>query len=446
MVSVSGIRGIVGEGLSPELIVNYSAAVGTFYGGGRILIGRDSRRTGDMVKHAVFSGLMSVGCHPVDLGLCPTPTVQLAVQNSDASGGIVITASHNPVQWNALKLLSREGLFLDTEEGNLVKNIIDNDDFAYASWEGVGKAGIYDKAIDDHINAVLGIPYADIDAIRKRRFRVAFDAVNGAGGTILPDLLHALGCEVFPLNEEPHGCFAHTPEPLPENLKDLCNLVKQQKADIGFAVDPDGDRCAIVHEGGVPIGEEYTITLATALILSKKKGDVVVNVSTTRAVDDVVRAAGGNVIRTPVGEIHVAKEMKNCGAVIGGEGNGGILLPEVHLGRDAPVAILLTLQSLLEQNKPMSFVWASLPQYAISKKKINIGKTDPDVVIEELKKRYAHERLNTIDGLKIERDDSWIHIRKSNTEPIIRVMTEAPTAEASQKLGETFLNEIGKIT
>jgi phosphomannomutase len=445
MIGVSGIRGIVGEGLSPQLITDFSAAVGTFYGAGRVIVGRDSRKTGEMVKSAVFAGLLSVGCSPVDLGVCPTPTVQLRVQNSDAVGGIVITASHNPVEWNALKLLTNEGLFLDSDEGARVQQIVNKKQFHFVSWDDVGPTEIYEHAIQDHINAVLGLSFLDVPNIQKRAFRVAFDCVNGAGGTILPDLFKALGCELFPLNQEPHGRFAHTPEPVPENITDLCRQVHTHHADIGFAVDPDVDRLAIVAETGDPLGEEYTIVLAAKYLLSQKKGKVVVNVSTTRAIDDVARESGAEVIRTSVGEIHVAKKMKEVHAVVGGEGNGGVLLPEAHLGRDAPVAIALTLQHLLESRMKLSELWGRLPQYRMTKKKIAIGSADPDAILHAVRKRYNGEKLVLIDGVKIERPDSWIHIRKSNTEPIIRIIAEAPSEKASELLCTTFVKQIQDI-
>ena len=445
MISVSGIRGIVGEGLSPDLLVNFSAAVGTFYGPGKVMVGRDSRVTGEMVKHAVFSGLMSVGCDPVDLGVVPTPTVQLAVQDSDAVGGIVVTASHNPIEWNALKLLSPEGLFLDEAEGAEVKKMAEARSFPYVLWDKIGHVSEQFHAIDDHIRAVLEIPFVEVEKIRKRKFRVAYDCVNGAGGTILPKLLDELGCECFPLNQEPNGRFAHTPEPVPANLGDLSRRVLQSGADIGFAVDPDVDRLAIVAETGEPIGEEYTVTLAVWFVLSRKAGNVVVNVSTTRAVDDVAKQFGADVIRTPVGEIHVAKKMKEVGAVIGGEGNGGVILPGVHLGRDAPVGIALTLQHLLEWCGAASALWKSMPQYAITKNKIEIGTSDPDRIVERILYNHRHENMNRIDGLKIERPDSWVQIRKSNTEPIIRVMSEARTARESEELCHAFLREIKEM-
>jgi phosphomannomutase len=446
MISVSGIRGIVGDGLTPELLVNFSAAVGTFYGPGLVMVGRDSRVTGEMVRGAVFSGLMSVGCDPVDLGVVPTPTVQLATEKSGAVGGIVITASHNPAEWNALKLLSSEGMFLDEEQGLEVKRLVETGAFGYKPWDKIGKASVRTDAVADHIAAVLGIPYLDADLIRRKKFKVAFDSVNGAGGVILPALLAELGCETFGLNAEPHGRFSHTPEPVPENLGDLRAWVAKTGADVGFAVDPDVDRCAIVAETGVCIGEEYTVTLAARFVLSKKKGPVAVNLSTTRAVDDVAAAYGVPVIRTKVGEIHVAKKMKEIKAVIGGEGNGGVILPEVHLGRDAPVAIALTLQAMAESGKKISELWNSLPRYSIVKKKIEIGSADPDQILRQLGEKHASEACNRMDGLKIDRPDSWIQVRKSNTEPIIRVMTEAKTRVEAEQLCDAALNEIKTLT
>ncbi len=445
MISVSGIRGIVGEGLTPELLVNFSAAVGTFDGPGKVMVGRDSRVTGEMVRGAVFSGLMSVGCDPVDLGIVPTPTVQLATERSDAVGGIVITASHNPAEWNALKLLGPNGMFLDEEQGIEVKRMVERGAFGYKPWDQIGKASIQTGAIADHIDAVLRIPYLDLDLIRRRKFKVAFDSVNGAGGVILPGLLKEFGCTVHPLNAEPHGRFAHKPEPLPENLRDLCAWVRESGADVGFAVDPDVDRCAIVAETGEFIGEEYTITLATRLVLSKKLGNVVVNLSTTRAVDDIAAGFGCEVVRSKVGEIHVAKKMKEIGAVIGGEGSGGVILPDVHLGRDAPVAIALTLQAMAESGESMSSLWKRLPRYCIVKRKIEIGDSNPDEILKKLGENHREEKLNHMDGLKIEKPDSWIQIRKSNTEPIIRIMTEAVTQDKAEHLANVFVDEVRRL-
>lgn len=445
MISVSGIRGIVGEGLSPQLLVNYSAAAGTYYGKGKVLVGRDSRVTGEMVRNAVFCGLQSVGCSPVDLGICPTPTVELAVQDSDAVGGIIITASHNPIEWNALKLLNSRGLFLDQEEGQRIQEIINNQSFSFASWDNIGTPGHYREAVGEHIRKILNLKYINIEEIRKRKFTVAYDCVNGAGGTIIPELLHELGCEAYPLNQEPSGIFAHNPEPAPQNLEQLSNLVKDKGADIGFAVDPDVDRLAIVDENGQPLGEEYTVTLAVKFILSQIKTDVVVNLSTTRAVEDVAHQAGVQCFRTPVGEIHVAKKMLAINSAIGGEGNGGVILPDIHPGRDAPVALSLTLQALLEQSGTISELHGMLPRYVITKKKIRIDHKEPDVILKQFKKNHQQEKMDLTDGIRMDRADSWVHIRKSNTEPIIRVVAEAETRETSEALCTDIVKEIDKI-
>jgi len=445
MISVSGIRGIVGEGLTPELLVKFSAAVGTFYGPGKVMVGRDSRVTGEMVRGAVFSGLMSVGCDPVDLGIVPTPTVQIVTERSGAVGGIVITASHNPEEWNALKLLGGNGMFLDEEQGLEVKRMVEAGAFAYKPWDKIGMASKQGNSVRQHIDAVLRIPYLDLDLIRRRKFKVAFDSVNGAGGVILPELLQKFGCTVHPLNAESHGRFAHRPEPLPENLRDLCAWVPKTGSDVGFAVDPDVDRCAIVAETGEFIGEEYTITLATQLVLSKKKGSVIVNLSTTRAVEDVAAEFGCEVVRTKVGEIHVAKKMKEIGAVVGGEGSGGVILPDVHLGRDAPVAIALTLQAMAESGEPVSRLWSRLPRYFIVKRKIEIKDSNPDDILKKLGENHGDEQLNQMDGLKIERPESWIQIRKSNTEPIIRIMTEAKIQDEANRLGDSFVEEVKRL-
>jgi len=446
MISISGIRGIVGEGLSPDLMVKFSAAAGMFYGCGRVMVGRDSRVTGEMVKHAVFSGLMAVGCSPVDLGICSTPTVEIAVKNSDAVGGIIITASHNPVEWNALKLLSKNGIFLDEEEGARVKFLIDNQEIRYSGWDSIGTVSSYNKATEDHVNAILNLDFIDVEKIRSRRFKVACDCVNGAGGTIIPLLLDALGCKVYPLNVETTGRFAHTPEPVPENLGDLCQKVKDNKADVGFAVDPDVDRCAVIDERGNPIGEEYTVVLDSKYILSKRKGPVVVNISTTRAIEQVAREAGVELYRTKVGEIHVVKKMMEVDAVAGGEGNGGLILPDIHLGRDAPLAAAVMLQALADKNESVSQMFNKVPKYKIIKKKIETGQNDPDHILNKLKERFAGSRMNLVDGIKIEEENYWVQVRKSNTEPIIRVMAEAATEEEAESVCDKFISTIMTLT
>lgn len=446
MISVSGIRGIVGEGLNPLLITEFAAAAGTFYGPGRVMVGRDSRITGEMVKSAVFAGLTAVGCDPVDLGVCSTPTVEMAVQTSDAVGGIVITASHNPVEWNALKLLSSAGLFLDEAQGAAIADIIEQGAFAWAAYDRVGGAAVEQGASQAHLDAILSLPLIDVTAIRSRGFRVAYDCVNGAGGTILPQLFDALGCTTFPLNGEPTGRFSHTPEPVPENLSDLRRLTGEKKADIGFAVDPDVDRCAVIDENGVPWGEEYTVSLAVSHVLTKMQGPVVVNMSTTRAVDDIAAAAKTVCYRTKVGEIHVAKKMLETGAVIGGEGNGGVILPALHAGRDAPLAIALTLQALTERGGTASAIRASLPAYAMAKEKLNIGSADPDGIVEAIAENFSGGTVSTLDGVKIDFADHWVHIRKSNTEPIMRIIAEAGTPDAARAVCRETIGIITSLT
>jgi phosphomannomutase len=434
MVSVSGVRGIVGQGLSPEVAMNFAQAFGSYINSGKVVVGRDSRVTGEMLKNAVLAGLTAVGCDILDIGICPTPTAQLAVENHKAAGGIMITASHNPIMWNGLKLIGPDGLFLDAEQGQEVLKISEGRAFSYATWDEVGVAVNYTKAIAEHIDAILDLDYIKIEKIKERKFKVVMDCVCGAGSNLVPILLEELGCATVCLNCEPTGMFPHNPEPLPENLTQLCETVKKEHADIGFAVDPDSDRLAIVSEKGEPLGEEQTLALAVKYILSKKPGTVVINASTSRATEDIAENSGSSVIRTKVGEIHVAKKMREVGAVIGGEGNGGVILAGIHLGRDAPVGIALTLQHLVEFGGPLSELSNSLPQYVITKKKIEMGELDSKMALNRIREIYSNETLDFTDGIKIVRPKSWVHIRPSNTEPIIRVIAEAPSKEESERL------------
>jgi len=442
MISVSGIRGVIGNGFTPAVVEKFVAAFGSWIGGGKVVIGRDTRVTGEMIEHIVLGTLQAVGCEAVRVGVVPTPTVEYAVETLKARGGIIITASHNPIQWNALKLISEAGLFLDEEQGNAVLEIANRGELCYQPWNKIGSITNYDNAIRDHMDAILRLPFIDLEGIRRRRFRVALDCVNGAGSVFLPKFLEELGCEIISLNTTPNGLFPHTPEPVPENLQQLCTTVKTAKADIGFACDPDADRLAIVSETGEPIGEEYTLTLAVRFMLSKRPGVVVVNASTTRAVDDIAAEFNSQVIRTKVGEIHVAKKMKEVKAVIGGEGNGGVILPDVHLGRDAPVATALTLQHLLEFGGTISQLHRNLPQYQMIKKKIEIGDSDPEQLLQKIRQKYQHEKLDEVDGLKILYPESWVHLRKSNTEPIIRIIAEARNKEKAASLCDQIIHDI----
>jgi phosphomannomutase len=445
MISVSGVRGIVGEGLVPEVVLGFAQAFGTYVEGAAVVLGRDSRVTGEMLKHAALAGLNAAGCDVIDLGVVPTPTVQLATERLPAEGGLIITASHNPIMWNGLKLLASDGLFLDADQAAQVLDLREKQAYSYASYDRLGKVEVYDRAVDDHIKAILDLPYLDVDLIRRRRFKVALDCVCGAGAVLVPRLLKELGCQVIPIHCEPTGRFPRNPEPLPENLGELCTVVRQSEAAVGFAVDPDSDRLAIVSEKGQPLGEEYTLVLAVQFLLQKKRGPVVVNVSTTRAIEDIAGRYGADVVRTKVGEIHVAKRMREVGAVIGGEGNGGVILPDVHLGRDAPVGIALTLQHLAEFEGPMSELFSGLPQYVMSKQRIELTDTDPKRAVEMLRDRYSNERLDLTDGVKIVRERSWVHVRPSNTEPILRVMSEAPSREEADKLAADVMRQVESL-
>ncbi|MHB2149381.1 phosphoglucosamine mutase [Calditrichota bacterium LG25] len=442
MVSISGLRGEIGSTLTPEVIVRYTQAFAKYVNGGKVVLGRDSRVSGPFIAELVRGTLVASGCQVIDIDIVPTPTVQLEIEHHQAAGGIAITASHNPIQWNGLKFMGADGRFLPPAAAEQVYRLADQNKKQLQTWDKLGNVVFDDRAIERHIKKVLSISFIDVEAIKKRRFKVAVDTVNGAGGRIIPQLLEALGCQVIAINQEANGRFAHTPEPLPENLVQLCEAVRENQADLGFAVDPDVDRCAIVDNEGNPIGEEYTLAIAANLVFSKQLGRMVVNMSTSRASEDIARYYNGMFVRSKVGEINVAEKMKEIDALIGGEGNGGVILPEVHLGRDAPVAVALTLQALLEHGGTMKELKASLPQYEMVKKKVSIEGLNPDEIIERLIEKYKDQEINTLDGLKIDFDDCWVHLRKSNTEPIMRVIAEAPTLKEAEELADRFMKEI----
>ncbi len=438
MVSVSGIRGIIGESLTPDIITQYTAAFATWTNGGTIIVGRDSRVSGEMVKALVHGSLTACGCKVIDIGIASTPTVEIAVKHLGARGGVAITASHNPIQWNALKLIGPEGKFLSSDHLEEYLDIFRFGKIEWASWDRLGKVTFYDHAITDHITKILSLPYLNPEALRSRRFKVVVDCVNGAGGLIVPRLLTELGCEVITLNEEPHGIFPRNPEPTIENLKLLGEAVVKHGADIGFAVDPDVDRLALVSEKGIPIGEEWTLAIATELVLSKRKGPVVVNASTTMAIDDICRKYQVECFRTKIGEINVSTKMEELNAVIGGEGNGGVILPETHLGRDASTGVALILQFLHDSGKPFSESIRSIPAYIMKKDKIELQDIDADKVLTQIKSDNKKLKTDTIDGLKFIKEDSWIHFRKSNTEPILRIIAEAKTQKELDELIKSF--------
>ncbi len=445
MVSVSGIRGIIGDGLDPAIIVKYTSAYADFCGGGKIVIGRDGRITGRMVYNLVAGTLMAKGFDVIDIGVCPTPTVLYNVKLLNAAGGISISASHNPNEWNALKLINKTGEFMTPEENERILTLLDSAGNSYKRWERLGKEENYTEGLTNHMNDVLNMKHIDVDQIKKRKFKVLLDSVNGAGAYIMPQLLDALGCEIVKINCEKSGIFPRLPEPIPQNLGDTMKAVKENNVDIGIVVDPDVDRLVLITDKGEPFSEENTIAQAVRFILSKEKGNVVVNLSTSRAVDDLAAAEGCKVFRSPVGEANVVKMMKEVNAVIGGEGSGGVIYPGLHYGRDALVGAAIMLQHLLEFGGTMSELKNAIPAYFISKKKIAIGNSDPDEVINKLKEKYSGEKINTSDGLRIDFEDHWVHLRKSNTEPIIRCIAEAKTEDEAEKFADRYFEEVKNL-
>lgn len=445
MVSISGIRGIIGSGLDPEVLVKYTSAYADFIKKGKVIIGRDARISGEMVKSIVIGTLLAKGLDVIDIGICPTPTVQYTVKNLSAQGGIAISASHNPNEWNALKLLNGTGQFMTSDENKELLKILESKENNFKDWDKIGKFTSYQKGLKKHVKDVLKLKYIKKEKIRKRKFKVLVDCVNGAGVYVIPSLLKDFGCKVIEMNCEKTGIFPRLPEPLPENLTKTMRAVKKNKADLGIVVDPDVDRLVLITNEGKPFGEENTITSCAKFILSKKKGNVVVNLSTTRAVDDVANEFGSKVFRSAVGEANVVKKMKEVKAVIGGEGSGGVIYPELHYGRDALVGIGITLQNLLEFGGTMAELKKSLPSYFIAKKKIDIGTAQPDEIISSLKDKYSNENINTDDGLRIDLANHWVHFRKSNTEPIIRIITEAKNKNEAEELSQKYFDEIKSL-
>lgn len=437
MVSVSGIRGRVGESLTPEVVARYAAAFGGWsiaQGQSRqIVVGRDSRVSGPMLHRIVVGTLQLAGCDVIDIGLTTTPGCQLAVEHHHAAGGLMLSASHNPIEWNALKLIGSSGLFLEAKEGAAMRALMEQG-APLATWDRIGAVTQDDAVAARHLDAVLGIPYLDVARIRARKFKVALDCVRGAGATIMPQLLERLGCDIVAINMEPDGRFPREPEPVAENLEELERLVKASGADVGLAVDPDVDRLALVADGGRAIGEDYTLALAARVVLRHRRGPVVTNLSTSLVVEDAARAAGVELVRAPVGEVNVAVRMRELKAPIGGEGNGGVILPEVHLGRDAPIGAALLLQLLVEEARPLSTIVASGPRYVIVKDKLARPKASLDAVYGALRTALADAVADTQDGLRLSWPDRWVHVRPSGTEPIVRVIAEAPDEAGARDL------------
>ena len=449
--SISGIRGTIGgrtgDTLNPLDIVKFTTAYATFIRrsghsqSNTIVVGRDARISGEMVKNIVCGTLMGCGYDVVNIGLATTPTTELAVTMCNAAGGIIITASHNPRHWNALKLLNEKGEFLTAADGAQVLAIAEAEDFEYDDVDGLGKYTEDDSLDERHINAVLDLKLVNAEAIRNAHFKVAVDAINSVGGVILPKLLDRLGVEYTFLNAEPTGDFAHNPEPLEKNLTGIMDLVKGGGYDMGVVVDPDVDRLAFICEDGKMFGEEYTLVSVADYVLAHTPGNTVSNLSSTRALRDVTNAHGGVYTAAAVGEVNVTTKMKEVGAVIGGEGNGGVIYPESHYGRDALVGIALFLSLLAEKQMTVSQLRATYPEYFIAKNRIDLQpSTDIDGILAKVKELYKDEQVNDIDGVKIDFADKWVHLRKSNTEPIIRVYSEASTMEAADELGKKIMD------
>ena len=454
MVSVSGMRGIVGTDLTPELVTRHAAALGAWArAAGRplVVLGRDARTSGEMFARAAAAGLMSAGVDVIDLGIVPTPTVQLAVEHHRAGAGLILTASHNPIEWNALKLVGPDGIFLDAEAGTAVRVLAEQGP-PRSGWDGIGTVREDPDAIRRHLDLVLSLPMIDREALRRCRFKVALDCVRGAGGTTMPKLLEALGCEVYAINTETDGRFPRPPEPIPENLGELSKLVRDTRADIGMAVDPDVDRLALVDEKGEPIGEDYTLAFAVRAVLAAGgrtpmvvggEATVVANLSTSLVVEDAAKAFGARFFRAAVGEANVARAMISERAVIGGEGNGGVMLPALHVGRDAPAGAALVLQHLLQTGMKVSECVAAAPRYIIVKAKAPRG---PDLapVYEALRRKFPEATIDDRDGLRLSWPDRWVHARPSGTEPIVRFIAEAPTAKDAEDLVSACRAAFGK--
>jgi phosphomannomutase len=451
IASISGIRGVFGDGLDPQTLVRYAEAFAVWCRGEtderpRIVVGRDARVTGPICSQLVTATLMSCGCDVIDAGLATTPTVEMAVIREQATGGIIFSASHNPAEWNALKLLNGRGEFLTPAEWERVMQLAANGARSTAGFEDIGQRTEEDY-LDFHIQSILDLPIIDVEMIRRRPFKVVLDPVNSVGVSAVPALLRSLGVDddrLYILNGEPNGRFAHNPEPLPANLTDLMRTVAEKGADLGIAVDPDVDRLALVQDGGRFFGEELTQVLAADLVWSHRSGSFATNLSSSRAIDDLAARYGQRVYRSAVGEINVVEKMKETNSILGGEGNGGVILPDLHYGRDALVGVAFTLQILAERETTLSELRQELPEYVMAKKRVGIGTLGPEVVLDRLLEESRGMEVTDVDGVKIEFDDGWVHIRKSNTEPVVRVYAEARTDERANEIADRYVKQISE--
>ena len=453
--SISGIRGTIGgvpgEGLTPVDVINFTSAYGMWIrkqaGPQKVVIGRDARISGPWITDLTIHALRNLGIDVINLGLSTTPTVEFAVEKESAGGGIIVTASHNPLNWNALKFLNSKGEFISEEDGQYILDISEKQEFKFITQNKIGDYEVIDDYIDRHISGILKLPLVDIEAIRERNFKIAIDCVNSTGGIAVPKLLNALGVDrISAHNIEPNGHFPHNPEPVPENLTEICREIENGNFDLGIVVDPDVDRLALISENGTPYGEEYTLVAVADYILQHKKGNTVSNLSSSKALRDITEKYGCEYFPAAVGEVNVVNVMKETDAVIGGEGNGGVIYPELHYGRDALVGIALFLTYLVKYGKPASFLRTSYPNYAISKNKIELTPDiDVDGILESIKNKYKNKPVNTIDGVKIEFGNEWVHLRKSNTEPIIRIISESDVLSKAEILANKIIEDIKEI-
>ncbi len=453
--SISGIRGTIGgvpgEGLTPIDVVNFSSAYGMWIreqeGPDKVVIGRDARISGPWISDLIIHTLRNLGIDVINLGLSTTPTVEYAVEKEAAGGGIIVTASHNPLNWNALKFLNSKGEFISEEDGQYILDISEKQEFVFKTQGKIGSYEVIEDYIERHIEAITKLPLVDVEAIKERNFKIAIDCVNSTGGIAVPKLLNALGVDRISAHYiEPNGHFPHNPEPVPENLTEICGEIEKGNFDLGIVVDPDVDRLALIAENGIPYGEEYTLVAVADYILQNKKGNTVSNLSSSKALRDITENYGCGYFPAAVGEVNVVNVMKETNAVIGGEGNGGVIYPELHYGRDALVGIALFLTYLAKYGKPASFLRTSYPNYSISKNKIELTpEIDVDGILEGIKNKYKKQPVNTIDGVKIEFGNEWVHLRKSNTEPIIRIISESDVLSKAEILANKIIDDIKEI-
>jgi phosphomannomutase len=444
-ISISGVRGVVGESLTPQLASSFAQAFGTYIGRGAIVVGQDSRISGTMIKKAIISGLLSVGCQPIEIGICPIPSIQIFTNEIEAKGGIAVTASHNPKEWNGMKFISGEGLFLNYHQVEEFLDIYHQGEFSLARANEYKSPKSEKNPTAPHLRKLLS--YLNVNLIRSKKFKVAADCANGAGAVLVPQFLDALGCQKILINDIPDGSFAHHPEPLPENIAGLCRTVVEQGADVGFVQDADADRLAVVNERGEPLGEEMTLILASKHVLGKNPGAVVVNLSTSQAMDDIAGEFKVPIFRTKIGEINVVEKILALEgkAAIAGEGTGGVILPRIHPCRDSFTAMGLILESMASSGKKVSELQEQVPKYYMIKDKIDGTQEEAFRIIRQLKRKYSSQEISLLDGLKIQFKDSWFHIRPSNTEPIIRLLVEAKTREQAENLLSRFKKEIAEL-